>query len=116
MPYREQIEKLITKLTELTSQNKIAWQETAKVNTYLTAVADFIVTLGKAESELYGGYSFQILDPNGRTVETALATPSSNLVDPQQRVADSLRVKDWERLRNLHELARRSALHSDEAV
>jgi hypothetical protein len=62
MPFQEQIEKLITKLTELTKEDKVAWQETGNLNTYLAQFGKFIVTLGKAGSELYGGYSFQIIE------------------------------------------------------
>jgi hypothetical protein len=34
MPFQKQIEQLITKLTELTKENKVVWQETGNLNTW----------------------------------------------------------------------------------
>jgi hypothetical protein len=38
MAFEAQIDKLIDKLTELTGLDKLAWQETAAENTFLTGV------------------------------------------------------------------------------
>ena len=108
MPFPDQIDKLVTKLTELTGQGKVEWQETANLNTYLAPVGKFTVTVGKAGSEVYGGYSFQILD-QGRAIDGALATFNG----PEKGAG---LYQNWERLRNLHDLARRSALHSERVV
>lgn len=71
MAFPDQIEKLVTRLTELTGRGKVEWQETANLNTYLAPVGKFTVTLGKAGSEVYGGYNFQILDQTGRVIDGA---------------------------------------------
>jgi hypothetical protein len=42
-------------------------------NTYLAPVDKFVVIINKGGSELYGGYSFQILDHTGRAIEGVLA-------------------------------------------
>jgi hypothetical protein len=109
MPFQEQIEKLVTKLTDLTKEEKVSWQETANLNTYLTPVGKFTVTLGKNGSEVYGGYSFQILDRTGKTIDGALALFRG-------ADANSSAFQDWDRLRDLHELARRNALQSAKVV
>lgn len=109
MPFPEQIDKLVWKLTELSGKDKVPWQETASLNTFLAPVGQFVVTVSSAGSEVYGGYSFKILDKTGRTIDGALATFSG----PER---GSAAFQNWERLRNLHELARRRALQADQAV
>jgi len=109
MAFPEQIEKLVSKLTELTENGKVDWQATANVNTFLASVGEFVVTVGRSGSELYGAYSFQILDRAGRTIDGTLATLLG--VDKDRTIH-----QDWERLGHLHELARRSALKADQAV
>jgi hypothetical protein len=104
MAFPDQIEKLLTRLTELTGRDKVEWQETANPNTYLAPVGKFTVTVGKAGSEVYGGYSFQILDSTGKASDRALAA----FTGPEKSAGQH---QNWERLRNLHELARRRALH-----
>jgi hypothetical protein len=109
MTFPDQIDKLVTKLTELTEKDKVDWQETASANIYLAPVDKFTVTIGKNGSEVYGGYSFQILDRTGKAVEGVLAT----FAGPEK---DAQRHQDWERLRDLYEIARRRALHSGKVV
>jgi hypothetical protein len=111
MPFEQQVDKLITRLTELTAQQKVAWQETAREDTYLAPLGKFIVTVGRAAAGAYGGYLLQINDNHGRTVEEALG----RLVGPDSPSYQVV-LQEWERLRSLHELARRSALKSDEVV
>src|SRR5712691_1367561 len=107
MAFPDQIEKLVTKLTELTREVKVAWQGTANVNTYLAPVGEFVVTVGRGGSDVFGGYSFQILDREGRAIDGTFSVfPGS--ADPA--------YQDWNRLRSLHELARRSATHADRVV
>jgi len=106
MSFPDQIDKLVAKLTELTEKDKVDWQETASLNTYLARVDRFIVTINKGGSEVYGGYSFQILDHTGRAVDGALATFNDRPAS----------VQNWERLRNLHDIARRRALNSEKVV
>ena len=47
MTFSEQIDKLVAKLTELTARDKVDWQETANLNTYLARVDKFVVTINK---------------------------------------------------------------------
>jgi hypothetical protein len=109
MAFPDQIDKLVTKLTELTEKDKVDWQETANSNIYLAPVDKFTVTVGKSGSEVYGGYSFQILDQTGKAIDGSQAP----FVGPEKGAGLH---QNWERLRDLHELARRRALHSDKVV
>jgi hypothetical protein len=87
MTFPDQIDKLVAKLTELTFKDKVDWQETGNPNTYLAPVDRFAVTINKGGSELYGGYSFQILDGAGRAIEVAPAPYSS-----QQKSRNRMRI------------------------
>jgi hypothetical protein len=109
MTFPDQIDKLVTKLTELTRKDKVDWQETPNLNTYLAPVDRFVVTINKGGSEVFGGYSFQILDGSGRAIEGALAPYSGKEKSPESNA-------NWERLRDLYEIARRRALHSEKVV
>jgi hypothetical protein len=109
MTFSEQIDKLVAKLTELTARNKVDWQETANLNTYLTRVDKFVVTINKQGSEVFGGYTFQILDGSGRAIERVIAPYKG----PERSTSSNT---NWERLRDLYEIARRQALHSEKVV
>jgi hypothetical protein len=109
MTFSEQIDKLVAKLTELTARDKVDWQETANLNTYLARVDKFVVTINKQGSEALGGYSFQILDGSGRAIEGVIAPHKSPERSPGSNT-------NWERLRDLYEIARRQALHSEKVV
>ncbi len=109
MAFSGQIPKLISRLTELTKEGKVAWQETPKFESFMAPVGDFVITISKGGSALYGGYSLEISDHKARTVDTAVAT----FVGPER---DSAGHANWQQLKNLHDLARRSALNSDQAV
>ena len=60
MTFPDQIDKLVTKLTELTGKDKVEWKETSNLSTYLASVDKFVVTINKSGSEVCGGFSFQI--------------------------------------------------------
>jgi hypothetical protein len=109
MTFPDQIDKLVTKLTELTARDKVAWKETGNANTHLASIDKFVVTINKGGSEVYGGYSFQILDNTGRAIEGVLA-PFSGPEKSEESHAN------WQRLRDLYEIARRRALHSEKVV
>ncbi len=106
MNFPDQIDRLVVKLTELTTKNKVEWQETSNVYTYLARVDKFVVSISKQGSEVYGGYSFQILDGTGRPIEGVLAAYVGQEKSAEERA-------NWERLRVLYEIARRRALHSE---
>ena len=109
MPFPEQIEKLLSKLTELTAEGKVGWKEGPSLNSFLASVGDFTVAISRGGSELYGGYSFQIMDRKGRAVDGALAT----FVGPEK---DAEGHENWRRMGSLYDLARGDALKSDKAV
>jgi hypothetical protein len=109
MTFSDQIDKLVAKLTELTAKDKVEWQETANLSTYLARVDKFVVTINKQGSDVFGGYSFQILDASGRAIEGVVA-PYKGL---ERSTSSNI---NWERLRDLYEIARRRALHSEKVV
>ncbi len=73
MIFPDQIDTLVTKLTELTRKDKVEWKETGNASTYLASIDKFVVTINKSGSEVFGGFSFQILDRTGRVVEGVTA-------------------------------------------
>ena len=52
MIFPDQIDKLVTKLTELTGKDKVEWKETGNASTYLASVDKFVVTVNKSGSEV----------------------------------------------------------------
>jgi hypothetical protein len=109
MMFPDQIDKLVTKLTELTGKDKVEWKVTANVSTFLASVDKFVVTINKSGSEVYAGFSFQVLDRAGRVVEGVTA-PFVGREKSAEEHANS------ERLGDLYEIARRRALHSEKVV
>jgi hypothetical protein len=107
----DQMDKLVSKLTELTVKEKVEWQETAGLDTYLAPVDRFIVTISRSGSEIYGAYSLQIVDGTGRPIEGVVAPYNGHGQDKSAATR-----ADWERLRDLYEIARRRALHSEKVV
>jgi hypothetical protein len=108
MIFPDQIDKLVTKLTELTVKDKVEWKETGNATTYLASVDKFVVTINRTGSEVNGGFSFQILDRTGRAVEGVTAH-----IGREKSASENA---NWERLRDLYEIARRRALHSEKVV
>jgi hypothetical protein len=105
MAFESQIDRLVGKLTELTRADKVVWQETAAENTFLTNVGKSVVTVGRTRTDTAAPCFIRVLDDTGKTIDEAFAPA----------VGDSS-LQDWERLRTLHELARRSALKSERVV
>ena len=97
MAFQKKIDQLVTRLTELTESGKVSWEETAEEGTFLASVGKFVVTLGEFPSSQY---RFRILDEKGKTIDEAWGTTGEN----------------WTLLSHLHELARRNALHVEEAL
>jgi hypothetical protein len=87
----DQIDKLATKLTELTVKDKVEWKETGNATIYLASVDKFVVTINRTGSEVSGGFSFQILDRTGRAVEGVIAHVGREKSDSENA--------NWERLR-----------------
>ncbi len=115
MALQPQIVKLVEKLTELTRQNKITWETTADEDTFLTSAGKSVVTISRrGATDEDADYRIQLLNDVGQVVEEATAT-LSDFVPAELRRNLGRRV-EWEQTRSLHEMARRSALHADEAV
>ena len=107
MAFSEKIDQLIVRLTELTDHGRLTWEETADEDTFLASVGKFVVTLGKENREdswgnTHENLQFKILDAAGKTLDEASS--------------DGQVLHDSQRLSGLYELARRSALHVDEAL
>ncbi len=111
MEFPAQIVKLVSKLTELSKDDKVAWQESGTVNTYLAQIGKAFVTVGKSGSDSYSWYSIQVIDDNGRTVDGATAPYTSLAAGTSQSS-----FLNWNALRSLYELARRRALQSEKVV
>ena len=107
MALHESIDKLVSKLTELSQHDKVAWEETADENVYLATIGDFVVTLGRGGSSAFSAYIFRVLGEKGKIIDEAFVVRPS---------PGDLSYPNWDRLRVLHELARRRALHSEKAV
>jgi hypothetical protein len=115
MALQTQIVKLVEKLTDLTSQNKIAWETTADEDTFLTSAGKSVVAVSRGIGPDEGAdYRIQLLNDAGRLVEETTVS----IVDrAQNRFTNDLDLHlDWQKVRSLYELARRSALHADQAV
>lgn len=109
MDFPEQITKLVSKLTELSKNDKVAWQESGTKNTYIAQIGKAFVTVGMSSSEPYGWYSLQVADDNGRIVDGVTAPYAG-------RGAIDSSFHDWDALHSLYELARRRALQSERVV
>jgi hypothetical protein len=103
MAFEGQIDRLIEKLTELTRSNKMAWQETVDDQTFLTGVGKTVVTVGRAGSDSFSSCFIRVLDETGKTIDEAYGSVRTS-------------TQDFERLNALVEVARRSALKSDQVV
>lgn len=115
MALQPQIGMVVERLTELTRQNKMTWETTADEDTFLTSAGKYVVTIacGRDTGE-DAGYRIRLLNDAGQVVEEAGA-PLSDRRESGQLLSLSRSV-EHQQLRSLHELARRSALHADEAV
>jgi hypothetical protein len=109
MIFPDQIDQLVTKLTELTGKDKVEWKATGNASTFLASIDKFVVTVNKSGSEVFGGFSFQILDRTGRAIEGVTAP----FVGREKSAEE---FGNWERLRELYEIARRRAMHSEKVV
>ena len=103
-----QIDILVEKLLALTQEGKVDWRDTADEDTFLAAFPKYVVTVRKSEDSFdsYGSksedsFDIRVADESGRTLEEATGG-----LNPRLR----------QNLRLLHEMARRRALHVDEAL
>jgi hypothetical protein len=99
MDSKEQADRLIVRLTDLTRSDKIHWEETANRTTFLTGFADFVGTLSKLDDPpATEAYELEIADHFGKTIETIVSSPS--------------RTTQLARLRQLYNLAAERAMRS----
>jgi hypothetical protein len=101
MELTQQVAALVFKLLELSQMDKVDWQETADEKAFLASVSKFVVTIGKEDFDPRPDYLLRVADQTGKTLEDA-------------RV--SRREPYYTELESLYELARRRALHVDEAL
>jgi hypothetical protein len=111
MAFQEQVAKLVERLTSLSAEGKVQWEETADEDTFQAAISKFVVTVGKAGSDVDSDYHLRILDQAGKVIEQA--TVSKCVPDDYGRRYVNT---EWASLHDLHENARRRALHVDEAL
>ena len=105
MALNEQVDKLVGKLTVLSQGGKVDWEETANPSAFQAVVSKFVVTVAFREPTVWSEpdyFELEIRDQQGKFVDGANAA--------------SPKTEDWKRLEALHELARRRALHVDEAL
>jgi hypothetical protein len=110
MAFQEQIAKLVERLTKLSRDGKVDWEETAVVDTFQALVSKFVVTVAKAGSHADADYRFTVLDQAGKVIEEAVISKYDD------DVVYTPPHKEWLTLHQLHDLARRHALHTDEAL
>ncbi len=109
MPDAKQLVQLATKLTELTQQGKVVWEETAQETEFLTALPAYGVRIsheivGQNWGDDVFDYRLTILDEKGRVLETIT----------DRKIYDDTYKSDL--LSGLYELARRSALNVDDRL
>ena len=119
MAFEQRIDKLVTKLTELTESGRMEWSETGDQQTFLTPAGKHRVAIRMVGSEPAATYSLKIYNELGTLLEEAsgsepeeqnqpLASTLINMMSPP--------LPPQDRLRNLYQLARRSALSVDKSL
>jgi hypothetical protein len=84
----------------LSREGKVNWQETAGEQTFLAAVAKYVVTIRESNWNGSTEYDLEVSDQSGKTLENASVSSGPLFAD----------------LSELHTLARRHALKVDEAL
>ena len=98
MIFTGQIDKFVTKLTELTAKDKVELARDRQCSTHISRPSTNLLSrLTEPDSEVFGGFSFQISGRHGRAVEGVIALVGPRKVD--------LENTNWERLRDLYEIA-----------
>ena len=106
----DKMTEILTKLIEKSRDGKIAWRDTAVKQTFLTMLGETGVSIGF--NSVTSVYELQILDNRGRVIESvsagypSLAELEFSLPGAEKQIATNT-------LRDLHEVARRSALNID---
>ena len=96
-----EIADIITKLLERTNEDKVSWKPTANEDTFVAVVGNISTSVrGHGSSQRYQIVEFQILNAEGREIESYTARVGSDSV-----IAD--------KVMELYEKARRVALDVD---
>jgi hypothetical protein len=104
MAYNLTTDKVVDRLLELSRAGKVVWQETVDERAFAALLPKFTVAISRRRTG--EEYTFRVVDERDRVVEEATISEAGHL-----QANDA-----WDKLRDLHELARRSAVHADEAV
>ena len=97
---------ILTKLIEKSRDGKIAWRDTSSKQKFLAMLGETGVAIDFDTST--DVYELQVIDKHGRVIESISAEYRPygiSVLDPDVKVADTLK--------ELHEIARRSALNID---
>jgi hypothetical protein len=68
MAFNYAVERLVAKLTELTDQSKITWEETVDEKAFLTSVPSFVVTVGRIGSFPEADYYLRVMGQGGKNL------------------------------------------------
>ena len=78
MDSKEQTDKLIARLTDLTKSGKIHWEETVNRTWFLAGFADFVALVRKTE-DVPDNYELEISDSFGKMIETIASSEAQTL-------------------------------------
>lgn len=96
---------ILTKLIEKSRDGKIAWRETSRKQKFLAMLGETGISISSDATN--GVYELQIIDTHGRVIESMSAR-----YPPHKSVTARVRQLAYN-LRELHGIARRSALNID---
>lgn len=99
-----QIESLIQRLLTLSKEGKVDWEETVVEQKFLAALSKYVVTI---EEGTWNGlhYDLEVSDQFGRVIDAVSVTPEFKSG-----------TEPFDKLGELHALARRRALKADASL
>lgn len=103
---------LIDRLYAKSEKGEIAWAETAQEGMFAVSFPNYTVTIAEVQGENFDERDYQIAisDSTGKLVE------SFTDADVARGMPDVPRSEFYNRMRQLHEMARRIALGADKAL
>ena len=107
----DKMTEIMTKLIEKSCDGKITWRDTAGKQKFLTMLGETGVAIDHDSAT--GVYELQIVDNRGRVIESVSADELllGNLLPGRSSTQETLA-----NLKDLHEVARRSALNIDSTL
>ena len=104
----DKMTEIMTKLIEKSRDGKITWRDTAGKQKFLTMLGETGVAID--HDSVTGVYELQVVDNRGRVIESV----SSGYGAYEISLREASRRKEMiENMKDLHEIARRSALNID---